>query len=253
MEIPLQVPLGEQAHLKELFAMLEKDHMEEQIQSVQEFLQYFGDMNKYFEDLQSELVYLREQLDQLNDKTLKAKLDKFADTVKGRVDTARIWLSATKNEMSNGIKTVVEETKYLGGQGVYKAIDRTKITKALNAINEHLGKSISSLEESQSKIEEAHMEFHEAKAHKNRAKSVLYGKTEAKSKSADKGILVSINEILEYCKKILGSMKGRTASVLKSLDGLSQKAISAREERAAAIPAVEEKKEAESVNRGKAR
>ena len=51
--------------------------MDAQAQNLEDFLQYFNQMEKYFEDMQDELLYLRGQLDELNDKTLKAKIDNF--------------------------------------------------------------------------------------------------------------------------------------------------------------------------------
>ena len=61
MEVSLNVPLGEQAHLKEMFAMMEENRMDAQAQNLEDFLQYFNQMEKYFEDMQDELLYLRGQ------------------------------------------------------------------------------------------------------------------------------------------------------------------------------------------------
>mgnify|MGYP006867327196 CR=1 FL=1 len=56
---------------------MEENRMDAQAQNLEDFLQYFNQMEKYFEDMQDELLYLRGQLDELNDKTLKAKIDNF--------------------------------------------------------------------------------------------------------------------------------------------------------------------------------
>ena len=77
MDVTLQVPLGEQMHLKEMFSVLEENHMEIESQNLENFLQYFDQMERYFGDMQEELIYLRDQLDRLNEKTLKAKMEHF--------------------------------------------------------------------------------------------------------------------------------------------------------------------------------
>ena len=41
MDVTLQVPLGEQMHLKEMFSVLEENHMEIESQNLENFLQYF--------------------------------------------------------------------------------------------------------------------------------------------------------------------------------------------------------------------
>ena len=74
MDVTLQVPLGEQMHLKEMFSVLEENHMEIESQNLENFLQYFDQMERYFGDMQEELIYLRDQLDRLNEKTLNAKI-----------------------------------------------------------------------------------------------------------------------------------------------------------------------------------
>ncbi|MDU4973538.1 MAG: DUF6674 family protein, partial [Hungatella hathewayi] len=63
MDVTLQVPLGEQMHLKEMFSVLEENHMEIESQNLENFLQYFDQMERYFGDMQEELIYLRDQLD----------------------------------------------------------------------------------------------------------------------------------------------------------------------------------------------
>ena len=100
MEVSLNVPLGEQPHLKEMFAMMEENRMDAQAQNPEDFLQYFNQMEKYFEDMQDELLYLRGQLDELNDKTLKAKIDNFVKASGDRVHAAKVWLGALRNEVS---------------------------------------------------------------------------------------------------------------------------------------------------------
>ena len=39
MDVTLQVPLGEQMHLKEMFSVLEENHMEIESQNLENFLQ----------------------------------------------------------------------------------------------------------------------------------------------------------------------------------------------------------------------
>lgn len=151
MEVSLNVPLGEQPHLKEMFAMMEENRMDAQAQNLEDFLQYFNQMEKYFEDMQDELLYLRGQLDELNDKTLKAKIDNFVKASGDRVHAAKVWLGALRNEVSEGIKQAVghvkRHVKYYGEQALYTFIDKSKAGRALSVIHEHLEQSAKNLED----------------------------------------------------------------------------------------------------------
>lgn len=150
MEVSLNVPLGEQPHLKEMFAMMEENRMDAQAQNLEDFLQYFNQMEKYFEDMQDELLYLRGQLDELNDKTLKAKIDNFVKASGDRVHAAKVWLGALRNEVSEGIKQAVghvkRHVKYYGEQALYTFIDKSKAGRALSVIHEHLEQSAKTTE-----------------------------------------------------------------------------------------------------------
>ena len=138
MDVTLQVPLGEQMHLKEMFSVLEENHMEIESQNLENFLQYFDQMERYFGDMQEELIYLRDQLDRLNEKTLKAKMEHFIQNAGDRVGAAKMWLAALKNDLSAGVRKAVDSVKYHGGQALYAAIDKTKAARALSVIHEHL-------------------------------------------------------------------------------------------------------------------
>lgn len=104
-------------------------------------------MEKYFEDMQDELLYLRGQLDELNDKTLKAKIDNFVKASGDRAHAAKVWLGALRNEVSEGIKQAVGHVKYYGEQALYTFIDKSKAGRALSVIHEHLEHSAKNLED----------------------------------------------------------------------------------------------------------
>lgn len=227
MDVTLQVPLGEQMHLKEMFSVFEENHMEKESQNLEDFLQYFNQMEKYFGDMQEELFYLRGQLDQLNEKTLKAKIEHFVQDVGDRVGTAKLWLGALKNDISTGIKKAVESVKYHGMQGLYAAIDKSKASRAMAVIHEHLESAAVSLERSAQTMGEIGTELNAAKGHKKNARNLLMGKEASDMFEYDynKGIIAKIRKAIEFCGKIVKNMAGHTENMQKSLDGFSQKAL----------------------------
>lgn len=253
MATTLNIPLGEQPHLKEMFSMLENHHMEAQAQNMEDFLQYFNQMEQYFGDMQSELVYLRKQLDQLNDKTLKAKIENFINTVGNRTDTAKIWLSAVKKDVSVGVKMAVERAKYHGGQALYMIINKTKMERALSIINEHLKFSAESLEHSAQTIGDIGYELNAAKGHKKNVRNLLMGKeaVDTFEYDHDKGI-AKIRKAIEFCGKIIKGMLGHTENIQKSLDNFSQKAIDSKAKRTEKESSSAEKT-AGAVHHGKVR
>lgn len=176
MDVTLQVPLGEQMHLKEMFSALEENHMETESQNLENFLQYFDQMERYFGDMQDELLYLRDQLDRLNEKTLKAKMAHFIQNVGDRVGAAKMWLAALKNDISAGVRKAVDSVKYHGGQALYAAIDKTKAVRALSVIHEHLESAAASLEHSAETMGDIGVELNAAKGHKKMSVNSLWGR-----------------------------------------------------------------------------
>ena len=230
MDVTLQVPLGEQMHLKEMFSVLEENHMEIESQNLENFLQYFDKMERYFGDMQEELIYLRDQLDRLNEKTLKAKMEHFIQNAGDRVGAAKMWLAALKNDLSAGVRKAVDSVKYHGGQALYAAIDKTKAARALSVIHEHLESAAASLEHSAETMGDIGVELNAAKGHKKNVRKLLKGKetSDTFEYDYDKGIIAKIRKAIEFCGKIVKNMAGHTENMLKSLDGLSQKALDNR-------------------------
>lgn len=233
MEVTLNVPMGEQAHLKEMFSMLEENHMEAQAQNLEDFLQYFNQMEQYFGDMQSELLYLREQLDQLNDKTLKSKMENLVKIAGDRADSAKLWFGALKNDVSAGVKNAVVSAKYYGGQALNTVIDKTKVDRALTIINEHLQHSAENLEHSAKTMGDIGFELSVAKDHKKNARNLLMGKetTDIFEYDYDKGFIAKIRQAIEFCGKILKNMLGHTEKLQKSLDNFNQKSMESKAER----------------------
>ena len=54
--------------------------------------------------MQEELIYLRDQLDRLNEKTLKAKMEHFIQNAGDRVGAAKMWLAALKMIYRRGLE-----------------------------------------------------------------------------------------------------------------------------------------------------
>ena len=244
MEVSLKVPLGEQPHLKEMFAMMEENRMDAQAQNLEDFLQYFNQMEKYFEDMQDELLYLRGQLDELNDKTLKAKIDNFVKSVGDRVNAAKVWLGALRNEVSEGIKQAVGRVKYYGEQALYTFIEKSKASRALSVIHEHLEHSAKSLEDGARTMEDIGIELSAAKGHRKNVRNLLIGieKEEVFAYNKNWGIVANIRKAIEFCGKIVKSMAGHTENMQKSLDGFTQRTLDNRAGRAGKVPdSVEEK------------
>lgn len=194
--------------------------------------------------MQYELVYLRGQLDELNDKTLKAKIDNFVKASGDRAHAAKVWLGALRNEVSEGIKQAVGHVKYYGEQALYTFIDKPKAGRALSVIHEHLEHSAKNLEDGARTMWDIGMELSAAKGHRKNAKNLLMGKDAADvfEYDYDKGIVSKIRQDIEFCGKIVKSMAEHTENMQKSLDGFTQRALDNRAGRDSKVPdSVEEK------------
>ncbi len=254
MDVTLQVPLGEQMHLKEMFSALEANHMEKESQNLESFLQYFDQMERYFGDMQEELLYLRDQLERLNEKTLKAKMSHFVENVVERVKAAKLWFGALKNEISAGIKKAVDNVKHHGKQALYAAIDKSKAGKAMAVIHRYLESAAENLELSAQTMGDIGIELNAAKGHKKNARKLLMGKeiSDTFEYDYDKGIIAKIRKAIEFCGNIVKNMAGHTENMQKSLDGFSQKVLDNRTMQNEKVSDGVNKK-TDAVSRGKGR
>ena len=71
----LSVPLGEQEHLKEFFEMMRDNGKKIQAEDMERLFGYITVLQRDLKDAIEEVDYLRDQIEEMQDQTLKAKFE----------------------------------------------------------------------------------------------------------------------------------------------------------------------------------
>ena len=86
MNETLQVPIGEQEHLKEFFKLLSQNGQQQEASEFSSLVTQLNQMEKQYTAVLSELKAVREQLESIQDNGIKATVTKSVSsaTAKGR-------------------------------------------------------------------------------------------------------------------------------------------------------------------------
>lgn len=71
----LEIPLGEQEHLKEFFELAEQHFKDERLKSYEKLIQYIDSMERQCSDMREEIGYLKEQLQDIMECTWEEILE----------------------------------------------------------------------------------------------------------------------------------------------------------------------------------
>lgn len=100
----LEIPLGEQEHLKEFFELAEQHFKDDRLKSYEKLIQYVDSMEQQCADMREEIGYLKEQLQDMADSSLKGKLEALSASIQEQ----SFWVG--KKIKGIGI-TITEQTK----------------------------------------------------------------------------------------------------------------------------------------------
>ena len=81
----LEIPLGEQEHLKEFFELAEQHFKDERLKSYEKLIQYIDSMERQCADMREEIGYLKEQLQDMGNSSLKGKMEVLHDDLQKQI------------------------------------------------------------------------------------------------------------------------------------------------------------------------
>ena len=233
MNETLQVPLGEQAHLKEFFKALSENGQKQEATEFSALVAQLTQMEKQYTAVLSELQAVRGQLDTIQDKGIKATLTKGISALQGKVTQAKNQLNHIKADLSQSVKTALADMKQHGISALHKAVDFMGIKTALNEMRGSLQSSIARTQKNIDHINAIGSELHALNEHTQNLGRVLTGKEakELTQRNEDKGVLAAIAKPLKNSKAMLETIEKSMTRALQSVDRLEQTAAKGREEK----------------------
>jgi len=251
MNETLQVPIGEQEHLKEFFKLLNENGQRQEAAEFSALVTQLSQMEKQYSAVLTELQAVRGQLDSIQDKGIKVTLLKGVSAIQEKVTQAKEQLTHIKADFSQSVKKALSSVKQQGISALNKAVDFMGIKTALADMRENLQSSISQTQKSIDRINAIGSELHALNEHSRNLGRALTGKEakELTARNEDKGVLAAIAKPLKKSKALLENMEKGVTRAIQSVDRLEQTAAKGREQKPSIREGLKAAKEQERPKR----
>lgn len=251
MNETLQVPIGEQEHLKEFFKQLNENGQRQEAAEFSALVTQLSNMEQQYSAVLSELQAVRGQLDRIQDKGIKSALLKGVSAIQEKVTQAKEQLTHIKADLSQSVKKALSNVKQQGISALNKAVDFMGIKTALADMRESLQSSISRTQKSIDRINAIGSELHALNEHSRNLGRVLTGREakELTARNEDKGVLAAVAKPLKKSKSMLENMEKGVTRAIQSVDCLEQAAAKGREQKPSIREGLKAAKEQERPKR----
>ena len=248
MNETLQVPIGEQEHLKEFFKLLSQNGQQQEASEFSSLVTQLNQMEKQYTAVLSELKAVREQLESIQDNGIKATVTKSVSSAQQKVEQAKDQLGHIRTSLSDMVKQTLAAVKQHGISALNKAADFMGIKAALNDMMDNLNASISDTQKSIDRINAVGSELHALNEHGKNLGRALIGKEAAEltQRNEDKGVLAAIAKPLKKSKAMLEGMEKGVTRALQSIDRLEKAAARGKEEKPSVREGLKAAKQQES-------
>ena len=248
MNETLQVPIGEQEHLKEFFKLLSQNGQQQEASEFSSLVTQLNQMEKQYTAVLSELKAVREQLESIQDNGIKATVTKSVSSATQKAEQAKGQLGDTRTGLSDMVKQTLAAVKPHGISALNKAADFMGIKAALNDMRDNLNASISDTQKSIDRINAVGSELHALNEHGKNLGRALIGKEAAEltQRNEDKGVLAAIAKPLKKSKAMLEGMEKGVTRALQSIDRLEKAAARGKEEKPSVREGLKAAKQQES-------
>lgn len=248
MNETLQVPIGEQEHLKEFFKLLSQNGQQQEASEFSSLVTQLNQMEKQYTAVLSELKVVREQLESIQDNGIKATVTKSVSSAQQKVEQAKDQLGHIRTSLSDMVKQTLAAVKQHGISALNKAADFMGIKAALNDMRDNLNASISDTQKSIDRINAVGSELHALNEHGKNLGRALIGKEAAEltQRNEDKGVLAAIAKPLKKSKAMLEGMEKGVTRALQSIDRLEKAAARGKEEKPSVREGLKAAKQQES-------
>jgi len=225
MEPAEKIPLSEQPELKELFTVLEGNGLGREKQEIESLVHYIESMETGFSQMLDELKEVRGQLEQIQDKGVKAAAQRVVNKAETKVFEVKSQLVTVKNNLVKSAVNAVDAFKKKGAAALQKAVSAMGIYSALSHVKLGLQNAAKSVNEDISKIGTISSEFHSIGEHSKNIGRTLFGRQakEAAPPNPDKGALANVQKLLAASRSLLSKMEKMTDDTMKKVAKLEQR------------------------------
>lgn len=227
MESAGQMDLRKQPEIMELFQALEGNGLEKEHQEVESLVSCLEGMESQFHQVLEELKAVRGQLEQIQDKGIKATAVRIVEKAEGKMQEIGSQIAAVKENLLRSAKNAVTAFKERGVEALKKAVSAMRIPSALSILKEGFHNGMESMNKNAAKMAVISGEIHEAGEHTKNIGRVLFGRgtKEPKPHNPDKGITAKIKLAFLSCGRAFSNMERATENAMQRLGQLENSEI----------------------------
>ena len=214
------VALREQPEIRELFQVLEGNGLKKERQEVETLVNYLEGMESQFDQVMKELKEVRGQLEQIQDRGIKATAARIQDSAEGKVREIGGQIALVKTNLVQSAKNAVHDYKEKGMDTLRRAVSAMKIPIALSALKESLHSGMESMERNAAKIGIVGGELNKAAQHTKNARRALIGRRtkELAEPKGDKGVLAKIQKAFLSFGRSFAAMEKAAGNAQKRME-----------------------------------
>ena len=218
------VALREQPEIRELFQVLEGNGLKKERQEVETIVNYLEGMESQFGQVMKELKEVRGQLEQIQDRGIKATAARLLDSAEGKVQEIGGQIALVKTNLVRSAKNAVHDFKEKGVDALRRAVSTMKIPAALSALKESLHSGMESMERNAAKIGIVGGELNKAAQHTKNAGRALIGRRtkELAEPKGDKGVLAKIQKAFLSFGRSFAAMEKAAGNAQKRMEQFSR-------------------------------
>ena len=226
-------PLQSQDAIQQFMKLLGENGRREQAMDLSALMWYMDGMNRQYEAVLQELQQVRQQLDQVQEPSVKyvmqsaaAKLEHKAHQIKETLDN--LW-----EKIAGCAAAAVENFKEAGVSALDKAVSAIGAKNVLESLQEKISGMIADTKQNIEKVENIGHELRSVGGHLKNAGRAMIGKETQTVDGGQEGRFQSVVLApMRATKKLLSSMNNATLAAIGGVENLELSAEAAREARA---------------------
>ena len=117
-------------YISEYFKILYKEHKEDKINETKELLDYISNMEKKIDYMTSEVLELKNTIEQLQNPTIRETMKSITEDIKKTVDNGKKQISEIKLNVLSSVKECVNQFKVALGKfhrSLFKCVNKTHL------------------------------------------------------------------------------------------------------------------------------
>lgn len=218
MDTMLQVPIGENGHLKEFFEMCRQEDLSKEGQEIEQLLLVLENMEKQYEAVARELQEVKGELSKVKNGSVKGKALSLIRQAESYVEEGKEQTAAIKGRILASIERAVEHAKDTGTLLIAQAIDLTRIPIALKRLQCGLERSAEGTRQAGEQLQLMKKKFTFARTHlKNIGRAVRHEELLQPMFPEDKGRMTGAERALKGIGERFSDMEKKTGEALDKL------------------------------------